>query len=230
MNPTTPGILPTLRCNQTCPYCSIGHERARFKEIGAEAWMRRLAKFPDRNLVITGGEPQLYGDLYALLNLAAKKRVVWVYSNLLLRPDIGRLPGTSTLVWRASCHASTRDEARAWLDNVHALGGSGYRVQRTVVYPPPAVLETLREAQAIVVDVPQVQPTPVAPPVSCTIPRIFLAPNGVRYHCIGAMVHADAAGVVGDNDDHTIVCRNPVRCAACDGVASKRTAISNESK
>ena len=105
---------------------------------------------------------------------------------------------------------------------MHALG---YKVTCTTVYPVAETLDVLR-AHSIHVDPPQACPPPLPGQVRCTLPRILVAPDGQRYHCVSKLVRRDPAGIMPvEWPNTTITCHDATDCLACDGIASDRTAI-----
>ncbi len=226
MNALTPRCYLTLRCDLDCAYCSNGHDLACYKELPVIEWVKLLRMLGTDDVCLTGGEPTMYADFYMLLAHLSHTHHVTIYSNFTRPLTLGSMPTkwAKGVRFRASCHAQTADEAERWLANVQAAEDGGYKPARTTVNCPPNVLEVLRKG-GIVVDVPQAMPTPVAPPVSCTLDRRYFAPDGTRYHCVGKLVTADASGIVGNEDPATVICETPDRCALCDGVAARREAI-----
>jgi MoaA/NifB/PqqE/SkfB family radical SAM enzyme len=220
MNNDIPRIYLTLRCNLLCPYCSNGQDAVGGEELDAKAWLKVIATLPTQGVCLTGGEPTIHPGFNEIVHRCGKH--VTVYTNLEQPLKIKWLP--KEVYVRASCHSETADAARRWVKRATALRDAGIRMCITVVYPPPAVLAVLREYD-IAVDVPQVRPTPVAPPVRCTVERILIGPDGKRYHCVGKLVRGDPTGRVSLDNGNTVVCQTPHLCAACDGPVAKRFAI-----
>ena len=220
MNNDIPRIYLTLRCNLLCPYCSNGSGVVVGEELDAKAWLKVIANLPTQGVCFTGGEPTLHPGFYEIARGCDKH--VTVYTNLETALDLQRLP--ERLYIRASCHSQTADEAREWVERAQALYRAKARMCITVVYPPAPVLAVLRQ-HLIAVDLPQTKPTPIAPPVRCTVERILIGPDGKRYHCVGKLVRGDPTGRVSLDNGNTVVCHTPHLCAACDGPVAKRFAL-----
>jgi hypothetical protein len=225
MNPTVPRIYLTLRCNLNCGYCSNGTLLAEYEELTAVEWEQRIRAIRGDEVVFTGGEPTLHREFYEIVQRLSREFVLNVYSNFARPLELSRLPPQPRGIrWRASCHAQTEEDAAQWIENVTVAREAGYPMTLTTVLPPAEVVEALR-GHHILVDCPQVKPTPLKAPVRCTLPRVLVAPDGRRFHCVGKLVRKDASGVVGYSDGNTIICQKPNRCAACDSLASKRVPI-----
>lgn len=224
MTDRTPRVYLTLRCNLQCWFCSNALDAARqwpsSDELTAEQWIRRLADLPESDAAITGGEPTMHREFLDIVRHTPKR--LRVYSNF--SRDLPVFPGGLNLDWRASCHAQTPEDARAWVARVRAMHDLGYRVTATTVYCPPEVLDVLRP-MGIAVDAPQTRPEPIGGAVRCTLPRMLIAPDGQRYHCVSKLVRRDASGLVPDDNGNTIICHDATQCLACDSLSAERTPV-----
>ena len=80
-------IKPTMRCNLSCPYCSVNkaHGRApEFIELHYYHWVRIIkGNEPVKMVVISGGEPGLYDCVNLLINwCVGRGYLVQVITNL----------------------------------------------------------------------------------------------------------------------------------------------------
>ncbi|GAF95139.1 unnamed protein product, partial [marine sediment metagenome] len=176
-------------------------------------------------VIFSGGEPTLHGDFEAIVRGCAKAgRGVHVYTNLERPVPRSMYDLVGKMRWRVSCHSLDAAAAGEWVQRATSLHDAGFKVGATTVHCPDEVIAVLRE-RSIAVDVPQVRPTALLPPVRCTIHRVYLAPDGSRYHCVGKLVTKDPSGVVADASTSAVVCQSPGRCALCDGPGSTRRAI-----
>lgn len=223
MSPSDPRIYLTLKCPMACSYCSNGPSPARYDELTADEWGEWFARnLRTPGVVFTGGEPTLHGGLADIVRMAVERcRRVEVYSNFFVAMNWASVPAHPHLHWRASCHAQTADGARDWVANVEAARAAGHDIFTTTVLAPAEVLDVLRP-YGVCVDVPQVKPAPMAPPVVCTLPRVLVAPDGNRYCCVGKLVRRSADGIVDVNMAGSIICYTPDQCAVCDSIASQR--------
>ena len=225
MNAETPRIYLTLRCQLACHYCSNGTLLAEYEELTGPEWESRIRFLPGLEVVLTGGEPSLHPDFYDIIRRVSASHFLNIYSNFKYPLHLDQLPAQPKGIhWRASCHAQTVEEAAEWIENVTATRHAGHRMTLTTVLCPDEVLEVLRPHR-ICVDPPQAAPSPLRPPVRCTLPRLLVAPDGNRYHCVGKLVRKDACGIVGSSDGNTIICQTPDRCAKCDSIASQRILV-----
>ena len=213
-----PRVYLTLRCDLRCYFCSNGPKVARYEELGADEWIERIGQLAGDEVVFTGGEPTLHPFFWAIVQSCEKR--MHIYSNF-ARPI--EMPAGLDIHWRASCHAQTADDAQKWVRNVTAIHKLGYKMTLTTVYCPVDVLEVLRP-HGIVVDPPQHRPLPIPGTVRCTLPRILIAPDGRRFHCVSKLVRRDPQGVVALEGPDTIICHDATRCVACDRIASERRA------
>lgn len=222
MTDRTPRVYLTLRCNLRCWFCSNTLAAAKKwpsrDELTADQWVKRLAELPEGDAAITGGEPTLHKGFLDIVRNTSKR--LRVYSNF--ARDLAGFPGGLNMDWRASCHALTPEDARAWIVRVRAMHDLGYKITATTVHCPPAVLDVLRP-MGIAVDPPQMRPEPISGPVRCTLPRMLIAPDGRRYHCVTKLVRRDPDGLVPDDNGNTIICNNATGCLACDSLSAERT-------
>lgn len=77
-------LMPTLRCDYSCPYCII-KTKMKFDEVYPKHieqegmnWVRALRKIPPARIDISGGEPLIYNGLIPLINNMPKKH--WIGS------------------------------------------------------------------------------------------------------------------------------------------------------
>jgi len=209
-----------------CDYCSNGPSPAHYDELSAGDWREWFSRYTlDSGVVFTGGEPTLHSGFSDIVGMAvARCRRVEVYSNFFVNGNWSSVPAYPQLNWRASCHAQTADAAREWVANVAAARAAGHRVFTTTVLAPAEVAEVLRP-HGVCVDVPQVKPAPMNPPVVCALPRILVGPDGNRYYCVGKLVRHNTDGIVDVNMAGSIICYTPDQCAVCDSLSAQRKAL-----
>jgi len=228
MDPTfVARVYLTLRCQLACGYCSNGQDIrwTEADEIDGAAWLARVAAMPADEIVFTGGEPMLHRDFEAVIRGCVKAgRSIRIYSNLEQPIPASMDDLTGRMHWRLSCHSQSTGDATAWLARALEARERGWRLTGTTVYCPPDVLEVLRD-HGIVVDAGQQKPQDIPPPVRCIVNRVYLAPDGRRYHCVGKMAMKDPTGVVALAGEGTSVCISPWECAPCDSVVATRIAI-----
>ena len=227
MNATerVPRVYLTLRCQMACWYCSNGRDLAQYDEIGGDAWLKRLEAFPANDVIFTGGEPTLHRDFESIVRGCVKaKRCPHVYTNLERAIPDSMDDLASSMRWRLSCHSQDEASAMEWVRRATDARARGFRLAVTTVHCPDGVMGVLR-GHSIIVDTGQQRPPYILPPVRCIINRVFLAPDGTRYHCVGKLVKKDGAGVVPDADGNSVICHSPERCAPCDSLASTRVAV-----
>jgi len=226
MSPNDPRIYLTLSCNLACPYCSNGPSTAYYDELTADEWGEWFARnLRTQGVVFTGGEPTLHRGFADIVRMAVERcRRVEVYSNFSVAGHWASVPAHPHLHWRASCHSQTAAGARKWVANVSAARAAGHDIFATTVLAPADVLDVLRPHN-VCVDVPQVKPAPMAPPVACTLPRVLVAPDGNRYYCVGKLVRHDTGGIVDVNMAGSIICYTPDQCAVCDSLSAQRKAL-----
>lgn len=229
MTEKTPRCYLTLHCTDRCWFCSntldATREWPRADEMDADGWLALFAGIDSPDVALTGGEPTLHKDFWRIVSEAGK--YVHVYSNF--HREFKDVPEGLNIHWRASCHEPTVEAAREWVQRVSVMHVLGYKITATVVggagYCPADVMDVLR-CHGIHVDDPQVCPTPIPGRARCTIPRILIAPDGQRYHCVSKLVRRDATGIMPLAwPNTTIDCTDATRCLACDSVASERTAL-----
>ena len=76
----------TYRCNLSCPYCYIGHER-NLPELSCDDWKKVISQIPRYGLItLVGGEPFIRDDFIEILNYSVKRvfRKVNVVTNGIL--------------------------------------------------------------------------------------------------------------------------------------------------
>lgn len=219
----TPRVYLSLRCDLACAYCSNGKDIRwdEADELNADAWLKRFAKLPGDELVFTGGEPTLHAGFLDIITRCPKD--MWIYSNFARDLDV---PLGLRIHWRASCHATTSQEAARWLRRVSDMHEKGYKMTCTVVKGTVKgdAMARLHDHNIIVDDV-QKSPEPLDGPVLCRLPRILIAPDGMRYHCVSKLVRHDFSGIVGLHGGDDLVCHDGTRCVPCDSLASERKRI-----
>lgn len=221
MNQWTPRVYLTLRCDLACWYCSNGGDIrwTRADELDAAGWLEVLTRLPGNDVVFTGGEPTLHGDFLKVVEYAEHcGKVMNIYSNFARDFDV---PPGLNIHWRASFHGRTDDDLGPWLERVGKMRKAGYRMTCTTVYCPPALEAKLLD-RGVTVDPPQIRPVPMAGSVVCCLPRVLIAPDGKRYHCVTKLVKQDESGVVSLGGSDAIQCDDATACVACDSLASER--------
>ena len=214
----------TLRCQLSCSYCSNRHKPnwSEDDELGVAAWLKRIEKFDCEEIVVTGGEPTLHRDFRAIVRgWVEMGKTVHVYTNLEapIPDDMADL--SRAVRWRVSCHSQTAEAAQRWLQRMGRAHRQQFRLSVTTVHCPESVMAVLRE-HSIVLDPPQTLPQAAPPPVRCTITSRLLAPDCVRYHCVGKLVLRDTSGAVPSGDGNTVICQTPDCCALCDSITATR--------
>lgn len=72
----------TFRCNYKCSYCTIPQlEMPKYKELSAKEWYTNINRIK-KTVVLTGGEPTLYPEIYELINNIDKDISISLFSNL----------------------------------------------------------------------------------------------------------------------------------------------------
>jgi len=224
MTPETPRIWLTLRCSMRCWFCSTRvHDHVgnwpEADELDAVQWHARIAALPGRDVVLTGGEPSLHRDFLAIVGGSPKP--MYVYSNFARSDVLDTVPPGLPIHWRASFHGTTANDLGAWVDRVTAMHDKGYKVTATTVYPPEGLVKAIEE-HGIIIDTPQSPLPPKAGRVACTLPRILIAPNGERYHCVTRLARRDPHGIVRhDRPSDATHCEAATGCLACDFTAAR---------
>lgn len=161
----------TTRCNQCCVFCNIRGGEA--FELGAAEAARRveaaLAADPEAVLHLTGGEPTLRRDLFALAELArargAQRLVVQTNAVMLATPGFApRLTASGATDLIVSFHAADADASDALTRapgtfertrrGIAAALAAGLRVLPNVVFSAPGLDQAPGAIRAIARDFP----------------------------------------------------------------------------
>jgi MoaA/NifB/PqqE/SkfB family radical SAM enzyme len=190
-------VVPTLRCNVGCVYCSADVRRAyprSDREISVNRWVEILSQ-TEGTIVFTGGEPFLYeGLMQVIAGIAPRK--IRINSNLLLitKQDAVVLAQQPKLVLRLTLHFNQpgwKLKPEAVVGKLQMLQQYGIRFHTIVMGEPnAAVIKRIRDAGIEPVeqlDARQTDPFPTVTGdirvVNCTRNVRLLGPDGLRYPC-----------------------------------------------
>lgn len=136
----TPGrwrmyCLPTLNCILQCDFCSANIPDVvparRKAEIPASVWIEGINR-RKLGVVITGGEPFLYGELPELVGGIEKSLRVTIYSSMDCSVDRFLNECTRQAEFLVSLHPACPD-MEAWLRRVQQVRSAGHRLKFHVV-------------------------------------------------------------------------------------------------
>lgn len=127
-------INPIVECNYRCEYCAVGLDIPRIRRAPPERWAEGFSRIPEGIfdvVSISGGEPMLLKTLPDLVNAAAKRWPVRVYTNLSRDPEPLLKQLAQSIHWRVTFHPeSSLDD---FLRRIRCLLSSGHVVTTVAV-------------------------------------------------------------------------------------------------
>ena len=240
-------IYPTLACNLRCPYCvnyHVGDEYRgdEFLTLAPEQWVEALNRIA-RNVIISGGEPFLYGGLVELLNGIRKDLDVRIYTNFKVKntPEI-IAKVNRPLQFLVSYHTGSGsvDDFLAIANRVRKMGkfkgvihGISAREQRDLLVKTKKTFAQsgwnlkIDDDQRLLFEGASKK---FRKRVRCTRRVILVAPDGSRYQCVSKLTRrVDPIGNVLESDPDpeaaTVVCSDYGYCSPCDCLGESRFEI-----
>jgi organic radical activating enzyme len=237
-------IYPTLRCNLKCVYCVNEYDPKNnhiheYNEISGHEWLKIIKKTNCEEIIITGGEPTLYKDLFEIINHFDSKIIIKIYTNFLFNADLFKNKLTRNVILLGSYHPS-RFSIESTLKTIktltedHRISGHIHIINsvenRTFIQESVRLLSKFDGIDGWTVSLDPDQRLeehtlhPDTPQkVICRGRWGIIAPDGVRYPCVAGMVSrrwqledlktADFSGF-----KHSVICNNWGNCAPCDGL------------
>ena len=149
-------------CNLRCEYCYFAGDENNFKDNDPAFSSQEIADAFNKTgkkwlILMSGGEPFLYPDIYAVLKELGKNHSLQITTNLMECDPVllkESLPPSSVMMISASLHITTkRTEAKMkeFVDRYQALKSFGYPILVNYVSYPPLLermeddIEKLRE-------------------------------------------------------------------------------------
>lgn len=241
-------LYPTLRCNLACSYCSNGPVSSKAPSpITGVLWERGLKRLSgswvDR-VLITGGEPFLYGGLAYVVNAVPLKIPVLVYTNLTLAVDSFLTSLKRDVVLRGSLHLIGRvdfyrKKIEELIRNPHILGVYLVVVEGT----PPAEFyqDEFKGMDRVELHIVpnqwkmNMKTQGDRKRVKCMNKIMLFGPDGHRYPCVRKMRLGEEARVPfwevkWDKVPREIgtQCPDCGLCAACDGLIESKLEVVDE--
>ena len=230
-------IFLTLDCNLACPYC-VNREFApiaTYAPLPAVAWARAINRIK-RNVIFTGGEPFLYPELIKLVNAINPKIGVRIYSNLTQNPTEFVERVTRPVDFLGSYHpvsgppdkvlANISILASRFGGRVHSINWTGHSLTKA-----RRALKAAKWSFAVEGDQ-RVEHAAASSrkrrsAVRCISRNILVAPNGVRYPCVSALLRNTLVqeNVITEplrSVDVDVRCSDYGHCAACDGLTQRK--------
>jgi MoaA/NifB/PqqE/SkfB family radical SAM enzyme len=231
-------IFLTLECNLHCPYCvnRAFDPVATYPVTPARIWVPSVNRI-GRNVIFTGGEPFLYPELIELVNGVDPKLEVRIYTNLTQDPAAFAAKVRRSVRFLVSyhpcsgspeallAHVQVLAAAKRFSGTVHAINWSGHSLAKA-----KSVLAKSRWTFNIDVD----QKVKFAAMssgtqrrlVTCTSENMLIAPNGIRYPCVSALLRnvLPQESIIKQwpkPNAVTVSCPDWGHCAACDGLTQR---------
>lgn len=237
-------ILPTLRCNLNCPYCTNflgkGRDISTTQEISVDDWIAILKKV-NKHVIITGGEPTVYKGLVNLLNGISRHLNVQLYTNLTFAPEMLLEKLRRRIYIYGSCHYSrfSLETIRKHVDTLAKskwiTGGEVHFIKteenkeyadrfQQVFQDSPWNTRLFTDKRKLCEKVLM----KTRRHVKCKQKLILIGPDGKRYPCSTKMFQqidpiADMRHDPFVNRFYRIECHNWGSCASCDGQAVSET-------
>lgn len=230
-------IFLTLDCNLACPYC-VNREFApvaQYTPLPAVAWAKAINRI-GRNVIFTGGEPFIYPELIKLVNAISPNIGVRIYSNLTKDPTEFVERVTRSVDFLGSYHpvSGSPDKvltnigilARRFSGRVHSISWTGHSLAKA-----RRVLKAAKWSFVVEGDQ-RVEHAAISNrarrrSVRCISRNVLVAPNGVRYPCVSALLRNTLAqeNVITEplkGADVDVRCPDYGHCAACDGLTQRK--------
>ena len=199
-----PRVYLTLKCNYRCGYCPLDVKKS--NDISGDEWIKILNEWPGDSVILAGGEPTIHPDFAKIVN-GLEKADVRIYSNMSFDSSLfERLEKKCS--WYVSYHPGHRDTAAMVATRVAALKGHGHTLIN--VHANEASGDTVESAKNTfalfnlnleiekdLFDSDQWVHHVSIPLVNCTYPRVYIGPDGRRYHCVKLMLESIAGGYDG---------------------------------
>lgn len=235
-------VFLTLKCNLQCPYCvnRAFEPVASYELVSPAAWASAVNRIR-RNVVFTGGEPFLYPGLVALVNGIDPSIEVRIYTNFTHDTHefaqrvtrrvrfLGSYHPSGGPVERVVDNVATLAAHSRFTGSVHSVNWKGHSLAR--VKRVKSAFSKMKWPFSVDFDQKEKFAAMSAKRyrrrVHCTSMNFLVAPNGVRYPCVSAIMRnvLPQESVLKPQQHRPAVaveCPDWGHCAACDGLTQRK--------
>jgi hypothetical protein len=233
-------LYPTLRCNGTCSYCSnISPNNAKiyqYEERPPGHWIKLIRTLIDWDVYFTGGEIFLFQGITDILESIPDFARIYTNGMLINERLIGKT-NPQRVLFRCSYH-SCIGAVEVFLNNMAILKKLEIPFQIFMVDVPSddAVghkINTFRPlSYEIGIDYDQRRHIHKNGKVRCSIPTVFVGPDGTVFHCVSRLMRNKHGGpnlfdvgMVLDPEPEMVICDEPGACTPCDLAAAYQESL-----
>jgi hypothetical protein len=221
-------MYPTLRCNGKCSYCSNIAPGTKgicqYQERLPGHWIKLMRQLEGWDMYFTGGEIFLFQGVTEILENIPKFAKVYTNATLFTDTILGKID-PETIFFRCSYHPKI-GPIEQFIDRLEVLKKRDIPFQVFMVDVPEdkAVDNKIRFRDSgfeIGIDYDQRRHTHKRGRVKCSIPTVFVGPDGTVFHCVSKMVrNKDGMGNAFDGyeikESESVICDEPGACNPCD--------------